>query len=101
MVTTHTSQVLPSGSRRCLVRIRSTSAHVTAVAFDTPSGRLDLRPDSSAYAVQTRLSSAYLVAAANQATGREVARTIRALPPGSVTPVHSAATGHSHRGRQT
>lgn len=57
-----------------------------AVAHDPESGRLDLRPSSSAWAVQLRLHAADLVARIGQHVGPGVVRTIRVLPPGS-TPV--------------
>jgi predicted nucleic acid-binding Zn ribbon protein len=57
--------------------------HVKAVGFDAEHGRLDLLPDSPAYATQLRMSTARLVAMANQAAGRDVVRSIRVLPPGT------------------
>lgn len=57
--------------------------HVRAVGFDADGGRLDLLPDSPAYATQLRMSTARLVALANQAVGRQAVRTIRVLPPGT------------------
>jgi hypothetical protein len=68
------------------------AVNVAAVAFDAASGRLNLRPDSSAYGVQARLSAAHLVAAANKAVGREVVRTIRVLPPSPATPALAVGT---------
>ena len=56
--------------------------HVTAVAFDAETGRLDLAADSSAWAFQARLDLCQLIAKANQAAGRDVVRDIRVLPPG-------------------
>jgi len=58
---------------------------VKAVGFDAERGRLDLLPDSPAYATQLRMSTARLVALANQAVGREAVRSIRVLPPGMQT----------------
>jgi len=49
---------------------------VKAVGFDAERGRLDLLPDSPAYATQLRMSTARLVALANQAVGREAVRSI-------------------------
>jgi predicted nucleic acid-binding Zn ribbon protein len=64
--------------------------HVQAVGFDADQGRLDLLPDSPAYATQLRMSTARLVAMANQAAGREAVRSIRVLPPGTHTSVTAA-----------
>ncbi|WP_328765416.1 MULTISPECIES: DciA family protein [unclassified Streptomyces] len=77
------------------------SAHVTAAAFNTESGQLDLRPDSPAYATQLRLLSARIIAAANDRAGTQVVRTIRVLAIGQTTmpeprtpaPAPAAATG--------
>jgi predicted nucleic acid-binding Zn ribbon protein len=59
--------------------------HVKAVGFDAGTGRLDLLPDSPAYATHLRMSTARLIAMANQASGRETVRAIRVLPPGTHT----------------
>jgi hypothetical protein len=64
--------------------------HVRAVGFDADSGRLDLLPDSPAYATQLRMSTARLIAMANQAAGREAVRSIRVLPPGTPTAAPAA-----------
>ncbi|WP_370132536.1 DciA family protein [Streptacidiphilus sp. EB103A] len=61
---------------------RDLAVHVTAVAFEVTSGRLDLAADSGAWAFQTRLNMAQLIARANRAAGREVVRDIRVLSPG-------------------
>lgn len=82
--------------------------HVAAVGFDAEQGRLDLLPDSSAYATQLRMSTARLVALANQAVGRQAVRTIRVLPPGTargpavpeVTPAAAPASEAPVRTRQ-
>ncbi|MEU3466260.1 DUF721 domain-containing protein [Streptomyces sp. NPDC006733] len=55
------------------------AAHVCAVAFHAQTGRLDLRPDSSAYATQLRLINTRIVAAANDTVGTQAVRTIRVL----------------------
>lgn len=60
--------------------------HVRAVGFDAEHGRLDLLPDSPAYATQLRMSTARLIALANQAAGRETVHSIRVLPPGTQSP---------------
>jgi predicted nucleic acid-binding Zn ribbon protein len=57
--------------------------HVQAVAHDTESGRLDLRPASPAWATQVRLQQAALLARIAQHAGPGVVRTIRVLPPGT------------------
>ncbi|MER7792817.1 hypothetical protein [Streptomyces sp. NPDC097640] len=72
--------------------IAELAVHVAAVALDAASGRLDPRPDSSAYGVQARLSSAHLVAAANKAVGQDVVHTMRVLPPGPATPTLAVGT---------
>jgi hypothetical protein len=64
--------------------------HVHAVGFDADTGRLDLLPDSPAYATQLRMSTARLIAMANQTAGREAVRAIRVLPPGTHTAVPAA-----------
>ncbi|WDM16457.1 DUF721 domain-containing protein [Streptomyces lavenduligriseus] len=67
--------------------------HVTAVAFHSETGQLDLRPDSPAYATQLRLITTRIVAAANEAAGTDAVRTVRVLPPGSApAPRTSPAT---------
>ncbi|MEO3976922.1 DUF721 domain-containing protein [Streptomyces sp. CAU 1734] len=62
--------------------------HLRAVAFDAPTGRLDLVPDTNAWATQARLISAQLVRQANTAIGAETVRRIRVLAVGS----HASAT---------
>ncbi|MBB1242721.1 DUF721 domain-containing protein [Streptomyces durbertensis] len=62
------------------------AAHVEAVAFHAETGQLDLRPDSAAYATQLRLISSRIVAAANDAVGTQVVRTVRVLAVGSAAP---------------
>ncbi|MFD4866908.1 DciA family protein [Streptomyces sp. NPDC058412] len=61
------------------------AAHVTAAAFHTETGQLDLRPDSPAYATQLRLLNARIVTAANDAAGTHAVRTIRVLAAGQTT----------------
>ncbi|MFE9221441.1 DciA family protein [Streptomyces lavendulae] len=60
--------------------------HVRAVGFDTADGRLDLRPDSPAYAVQLRMMTEALVQRINGALGALVVRTVRILDPGGTPP---------------
>ncbi|MEV0604530.1 DciA family protein [Streptomyces sp. NPDC050315] len=57
--------------------------HVTAVAFHSETGQLDLRPDSPAYATQLRLISTRIAATANQVTGTQAVRAIRVLATGA------------------
>ncbi|MFF8992531.1 DciA family protein [Streptomyces sp. NPDC014983] len=61
--------------------------HVRAVAFDADSGRLDLLPDSTAWATQARLIAAKLVGRANdhaQLRGQAgLVRQIEVLRPGA------------------
>ncbi|MFJ2170382.1 DUF721 domain-containing protein [Streptomyces griseofuscus] len=59
------------------------AGHVAAVAYDADSGRLTVRPESSAWATKTRLEQTRIVAAANKAAGLEVVRALRILPPGA------------------
>ncbi|MFE1383463.1 DciA family protein [Streptomyces sp. NPDC058740] len=59
------------------------AAHATAIAFDSPTGRLDLRPDSPAYGTQLRLLTARTIDAANQRAGKPLVREIRVLPAGA------------------
>ncbi|WP_327732912.1 DciA family protein [Streptomyces nojiriensis] len=75
------------------------AAHVTATAFHTETGQLDLRPDSPAYATQLRLLNARIITAANHAVGRQAVRAVRVLAVGQnpvsetrpAAPVSSAA----------
>lgn len=62
------------------------AAHLRPVAFDEATGRLDLVPDTNAWATQARLISAQLIRKANGAVGTEAVRQIRVLPVGSRTP---------------
>ncbi|OLO25419.1 hypothetical protein PZ61_0237620 [Streptomyces sp. MNU77] len=57
--------------------------HVRAVALHPETGQLDLRPDSSAYTTQLRLTGARIITAVNEVTGTSTVRTIRVLPPGT------------------
>ncbi|MFB6814326.1 DciA family protein [Streptomyces sp. NPDC056347] len=63
------------------------AVHVQAVAFHAETGQLDLRPDSPAYATHLRLISSRIVAAANDAVGTQVVRTVRVLRVGTTAPV--------------
>nr|WP_307666117.1 DciA family protein [Streptomyces sp. V1I1] len=65
--------------------------HAQAVAFHAEKGRLDLRPDSPAYATQLRLITSRIVRAANDVAGSEAVRTVRVLPVGSIAPASSTA----------
>ncbi|MGR3935233.1 DciA family protein [Streptomyces sp. BRA346] len=69
--------------------------HVQAVAFDADRGQLDVRADSPAYATQIRLMTPRLMAAANEAVGREVVRSIRVLSPGA--PASTRTSGGTNR----
>ncbi|NUU20911.1 MAG: DUF721 domain-containing protein [Streptomycetaceae bacterium] len=55
--------------------------HVAAVGFDAPTGRLDLRPSSSAYATNLRIMTRALVDRVNTAVGSSLVRDIRVLAP--------------------
>ncbi|MFB7428739.1 DciA family protein [Streptomyces hydrogenans] len=59
-------------------------AHVQAIRHDPDTGRLDLRPDSPAYATQVRLLTARIIAAVNEHTGTQAVRTIKVLAPGAI-----------------
>ncbi|MFK0143207.1 DciA family protein [Streptomyces murinus] len=63
--------------------------HVRAVAFDADSGRLDLLPDSTAWATQARLIAAKLVGRANEhaqlRNHTALVRRIEVLRPGART----------------
>ncbi|MFE9334811.1 DciA family protein [Streptomyces sp. NPDC006925] len=67
------------------------ASHVSAVAFHTDSGQLDLRPDSPAYATQLRLLSTRVIAAANDAAGTQAVRTIRVMTIGATGPASREA----------
>jgi hypothetical protein len=55
---------------------------VAAVAYPQEFRRLDLRPDSPAYATQVRLITTRIVAEANTVVGADAVRTVRVLPVG-------------------
>lgn len=61
--------------------------HLQPVAFDSELGRLDIRPDSPAYATELRMFGPMLAKQLNTELGRDVVRTIRILRVGTVTPV--------------
>lgn len=63
------------------------AAHTAALAFDSSTGRLDLRPDSPAYGTQLRLLTRRIIAAANQRAGNPVVREVRVLPAGATAAV--------------
>ncbi|MZE72615.1 DciA family protein [Streptomyces sp. SID5789] len=59
------------------------AGHVAAVSYDAAAGRLTVCPESSAWATKARLEQTRIVAAANEAAGRTVVRSLRILPPGA------------------
>ncbi|MFC9734308.1 DciA family protein [Streptomyces roseolus] len=59
-------------------------AHVQATGYDPDTGRLDLRPDSPAYATQLRLLTARIITTTNEHIGSSAVRVLRVLPPGAV-----------------
>ncbi|MFI8515970.1 DciA family protein [Streptomyces sp. NPDC085460] len=59
-------------------------AHVQATGYDPEAGRLDLRPDSPAYATQLRLLTARIITTANEHVGSSAVKALRVLPPGAV-----------------
>ncbi|MER5561257.1 DciA family protein [Streptomyces sp. NPDC002506] len=62
--------------------------HVTAVGFRSEDGRLDVLPDSQAYAVQLRLAADQLIRRINAEPGRGAAVvSLRILVPGSAEAV--------------
>ncbi|WP_370424385.1 DciA family protein (plasmid) [Streptomyces sp. QH1-20] len=63
--------------------------HVRAVRFAADEGRLDLLPDSQAYAVQLRLTLDPLIRRVNDELDRTVVESIRVLTPVSGAPVAS------------
>ncbi|KUH35245.1 hypothetical protein ATE80_30390 [Streptomyces kanasensis] len=67
-------------------------AHVQATGYDPESGRLDLRPDSPAYATQLRLLTARIIATTNEHVGSSAVRALRVLPPGAVDTTPPPAT---------
>ncbi|MFE1271281.1 DciA family protein [Streptomyces sp. NPDC058758] len=58
--------------------------HVQATGYDPDTGRLDLRPDSPAYATQLRLLTPRIIATANEHVGASAVKALRVLPPGAV-----------------
>jgi len=68
--------------------------HLAAVRFDADSGRLELRPDSAAYATLARLNSTDLLRRIAEHTGTDAVRHIRVLAPGPLpTRPRAAAIG--------
>ncbi|MFC1436048.1 DciA family protein [Streptacidiphilus sp. N1-3] len=70
--------------------------HLVPVRFDADAGRLDLRPDSAAYATLARLNSTDLLRRIAQHTGTDAVRHIRVLAPGPAprpTPVAAEPDG--------
>ncbi|MFF0486802.1 DciA family protein [Streptomyces sp. NPDC004435] len=67
-------------------------AHVQATGYDPETGRLDLRPDSPAYATQLRLLTARIIATANEHTGASAVQALRVLPPGAIDTTPPPAT---------
>ncbi|MER5362444.1 DciA family protein [Streptomyces sp. NPDC002785] len=59
------------------------AGHVAAVSYDADSGRLTVRPETTAWATKTRLEQTRLIAAANKTAGRTVVNFLRILPPGA------------------
>ncbi|MGI5485089.1 DciA family protein [Streptomyces lavendofoliae] len=67
-------------------------AHVQATGYDPETGRLDLRPDSPAYATQLRLLTARIIATANEHVASSAVRALRVLPPGALDTTPPPAT---------
>lgn len=66
---------------------------VQPASYDEHTGRLDLRPNSHAYAAQLRLLGGQLAKQINDKLGRTVVRTIRVLPVGTLTAPQPADPG--------
>ncbi|MEU2549610.1 DciA family protein [Streptomyces roseolus] len=61
-------------------------------------GRLDLRPDSPAYATQLRLLTVRIIATANEHVGSSAVRALRVLPPGAVDTIPPPAADRAAQG---
>ncbi|MFF2864592.1 DciA family protein [Streptomyces rubiginosohelvolus] len=59
--------------------------HIEPAHYDPQNGRLDLRPASPAYATQLRLLGGQLCKQINDKLGRDLVRSIRVLPVGTIT----------------
>ncbi|MFE2584584.1 DciA family protein [Streptomyces sp. NPDC059378] len=57
------------------------AGHVVAVGYEPDSGRLTVRPESSARATMARLEQTRIIAAANKSAGWTVVRALRQKPP--------------------
>lgn len=66
--------------------------HVAAVSFDSETGRLDLQPESPAYATHLKFEANQLISKANETVRAGTVKTIRILRPGPVgrTSTHPA-----------
>jgi hypothetical protein len=99
MMTTERGPVIPAAGGSVLARwgdIRAAAAselagHVTAVAFDADSGRLDVIPDSPAYGTKLRWSAQKLAAAAGVHVPEANVRALHVLPPATVKAGSGAA----------
>lgn len=58
--------------------------HIAAVSFDGETGRLDLQPDSPAYATHLRFEANRLISKANETVRAGTVKTIRILRPGTL-----------------
>ncbi|MGX5185754.1 DciA family protein [Streptomyces avermitilis] len=58
--------------------------HVAAVSFDGETGRLDLQPESPAYATHLKFEANRLISKANETVRAGTVKTIRILRPGTV-----------------
>jgi predicted nucleic acid-binding Zn ribbon protein len=58
--------------------------HVAAVSFDGETGRLDLQPESPAYATHLKFEADRLISKANETVRAGTVKTIRILRPGPV-----------------
>ena len=68
------------------------AGHVQAVAFDSDSGRLQLRPESASYAAALRLQSPALLRRIAEHAAPGMVRQIRVLAPGKIAAAPSAPT---------
>ncbi|HWU10628.1 MAG TPA: DciA family protein, partial [Streptomyces sp.] len=59
--------------------------HVTAVSFDGETRRLDLQPDSPAYATHLKFEANRLISKINEVVQADTVKSIRILRPGAIS----------------
>ncbi|MFJ2629009.1 DciA family protein [Streptomyces sp. NPDC087532] len=67
--------------------------HVAAMSFDGETGRLDLQPESPAYATHLKFEANSLISKANEVVRAGTVKTIRVLRPGPVGPTPAPPVG--------